>query len=93
MERGGEAGAFTLELMHRGNGGTVPTIDLNAEVFDTSQDISPTQYGTMGIESALALKYVHLLRGKIDQKNKTNGSLRIAFPSIEPEAASEQAAA
>ncbi|RZI59912.1 MAG: hypothetical protein EOP94_02285, partial [Zymomonas sp.] len=66
---------------------------LNAEIFDTSQDISPTQYGTIGIESALALKYIYLLRGQIEQDTKTNGSLRVAFPSIEADTAHEQAAA
>ena len=92
LERSG-AGAFTLEFRPCTGGEAVHAIDLNAEVFDTSQDISPTQYGTMGIESALALKYIHLLRGSIDQKTKTNGSLRIAFPSIESDVAAEQAAA
>ncbi len=87
-------GGFALEFTPKAEGqAAAPAIDLDAEVFDTSQDISPTQYGTMGIESALALKYIHLLRGRIDQKTKTNGSLRIAFPSIETDTAVEQAAA
>ena len=89
----GAAGAFALEFITRSEGGTTAVIDLESEVFDTSQDISPTQYGNMGIESALALKYIHLLRGTIDQKTKNNGSLRIAFPSIEQDAALEQFAA
>lgn len=89
----GAEGAFALEFTPRADGDTAPSIDLNSEVFDTSQDISPTQYGTMGIESALALKYIYLLRGKMDQKTKTNGSLRIAFSPIEADASFEQAAA
>lgn len=86
-------GAFTLEFTPSVGDRSTPAIDIDAEVFDTSQDISPTQYGTMGIESALALKYIRLLRGAIDQITKTNGSLRIVFPSIESEAACDQAAA
>lgn len=86
-------GAFTLEFTPLAEGQSAAAIDINAEVFDTSQDISPTQYGTMGIESALALKYINLLRGTIQQATKTNGSLRITFPSIESETASDQAAA
>jgi light-regulated signal transduction histidine kinase (bacteriophytochrome) len=92
LDRAAE-GSFVLEFTPETYGESAPTIDLNAEIFDTSQDISPTQYGTMGIESALALKYIHLLRGNIEQETKTNGSLRIAFPSIESDAACELVAA
>ena len=86
-------GAFVLDFAPQVDGEATATIDLNAEIFDTSQDISPTQYGTIGIESALALKYIYLLRGQIEQDTKTNGSLRVAFPSIEADTAHEQAAA
>jgi signal transduction histidine kinase len=86
-------GAFALEFVPKTGSGSAQAIDLTAEVFDTSQDISPTQYGTMGIESALALKYIQLMRGSIEQETKTDGSLRIAFPSTESDPALEQAAA
>ncbi len=85
-------GAFTLTFNPLDGVAATKAIDLNAEIFDTSQDISPTQYGTMGIESALALKYIHLMRGKIQHGAKPDGSLRIAFPSIETEPPFEQAA-
>ena len=92
FDRAGE-GSFALEFTPDAHGQPAPAIDVNAEVFDTSHDISPTQYGTMGIESALALKYIHLLGGTIDQTTKINGSLRIAFPSIESDAVWDQVAA
>lgn len=84
-------GTYTLVFRHLGGAADRKAIDLNAEVFDTSQDISPTQYGTMGIESALALKYITLLRGVI-QPATTDGALHIAFPPIESEIPVEQAA-
>lgn len=88
----GKDGAFTLDVTPLGGPAGTTAIDLNAEVFDTSQDISPTQYGTMGIESALALKYIHLLRGRIRHGAKPDGSLSITFPPIETEPTFEQAA-
>lgn len=84
--------AFTLVFAPLDGGTGASRIDLHAEVFDTSQDISPTQYGTMGIESALALKYIQLLRGEIEHGAKPAGSLRITFPPIESDPLSEQAA-
>ena len=83
---------FAIEFKPVGDGQGVRAIDLNAEIFDTSQDVSPTQYGNMGIESALALKYIHLLRGEIEQNNKNDGSLRVTFPPTETESPLEQAA-
>lgn len=83
-------GAFTLNFTPLDS--DARPIDLNAEIFDNSRDISPTQYGTTGIESALALKYVHLLRGEIHHGAKPNGALRIAFPPSEIETPLEQAA-
>lgn len=92
VERGAD-GAFVLVFAPSAGGKALPVIDLDAEVFDTSQDVSPTQYGTIGIESSLALKYIQLLRGAVEQNAKGTGSLRIAFPSIETFAAAfEQAA-
>jgi signal transduction histidine kinase len=85
-------GGFVLDFAPLG--GTAPgkAIDLDAEIFDTSRDISPTQYGTMGIESALALKYIQLLRGEIRHGEKPDGSLRIGFPPFETELPIDQAA-
>ena len=91
FDRGAD-GAFALEFLPLNHGERGVAIDLDAEVFDTSQDISPTQYGTMGIESALALKYIHLLRGNIEQDNNTSGSLRVAFNTFDADTALEHAA-
>lgn len=90
--RRGPDGAFLLEFAPAGDVTEGKAIDLQGEVFDTSQDISPTQYGTMGIESALALKYIQLLRGEIHHGAKPDGSLRIVFPPIETESNFEHAA-
>lgn len=92
LERRAES-AFVLVFAPSSDGKALPLIDVDAEVFDTSKDVSPTQYGTVGIESSLALKYIQLLHGVIDQNTKANGCLRITFPSIETYApAIEQAA-
>lgn len=91
MHRGSE-GAFSLEFASLGRAESDAKIDLSAEIFDNADDVSPTRYGTMGIESALALKYIHLLRGVIEHGPKAHGSLRIAFPPIEPDSALERAA-
>lgn len=91
LERG-DVGAFALEFTPRSASAAPQAIDLSSEVFDTSNDISPTQYGTMGIESALALKYIYLLRGGIVDASSKNGSLRVAFPPIESENNLDQAA-
>ena len=85
-------GGFAFDFVPRNMGATQQSIDLNAEIFDTSQDISPTRYGTMGIESSLALKYIQLLNGEISQNQKIPGSFRVAFPPIEPDSSIEQAA-
>jgi signal transduction histidine kinase len=88
----GSDGSFWLEFASLGRAGDDATIDLSAEIFDNAQDVSPTQYGTMGIESALALKYIQLLRGEFASEAKAGGSLRIAFPQIETDALVERAA-
>ena len=85
-------GGFSFEFTPHNIGSAQQPIDLNAEIFDTSQDISPTQYGTMGIESSLALKYIQLLNGEISQNQRIPGSFRVAFPPIEPDSSIEQAA-
>ncbi len=88
----GAQGAFSLEFAQLGRVGDAAAIDFSSEIFDASDDVSPTRYGTMGIESALALKYIYLLRGEINHGAKADGSLRIAFPPIETVIPLEQAA-
>ena len=88
----GAGGSFALEFAPLGRAEDDAAIDFNAEIFDNAQDVSPTQYGTMGIESALALKYIQLLRGEFGHGTNLHGALRVAFPSIETELPAERAA-
>ena len=84
----GSEGGMTLAVTQRDADGLIVPIELRSEIFETAMDVSPTQYGGMGIEPALALKYISLLRGTIvGGSSQSDGeTLTIAFP---PPAATE----
>ena len=81
-----EAGANGVHLAfsHHDASGAQVQIQLGSEVFDSSQDVSPTKYGSMGIEPALALKYIQLLDGHILPPGADGhvGPMHIQFPPI-----------
>lgn len=76
-------GRYALTFTHRARSGDEQPISLSHEVFDSSQDVSPTNYGSMGIESGLALKFVQLLEGHFEEPSAARGcGLHIEFPAI-----------
>ncbi|AKQ41699.1 hypothetical protein CP97_06200 [Aurantiacibacter atlanticus] len=79
-----ENDGISLRLESFDAAGRPHPISLTSEIFDDSQDISPTKYGAMGIEPALALKYIQLLGGDI-LKERCAGDeheLIIIFPPV-----------
>ena len=81
-----DADGIAMIMTNFNPNGTRRAIPLSEEIFDDSQDISPTKYGAMGIEPALALKYIQLLKGQIVEQRAENNSrqLRIEFPPYVP---------
>ncbi|WP_340587496.1 HAMP domain-containing sensor histidine kinase [Erythrobacter alti] len=81
-----EAGGIAMDMHNFGPDGLGRAIPLSEEIFDDSHDISPTKYGAMGIEPALALKYIQLLNGQIvEQRGDSNSCrIRIEFPPYIP---------
>ena len=77
-------GGLRISFTHRDGQGNCIPIELGSEVFDTAQDVSPTKYGSMGIEPALALKYIQLLDGHILPPEADGAvAMRIEFPPIQ----------
>jgi signal transduction histidine kinase len=83
---------YALEFAHFGADGERQALDLNAEIFDNTHDVSPTRYGSMGIEAALALKYIYLLRGVVRERTTGDGELHIHFPAIGEDSGQSMAA-
>ncbi|MEO6387865.1 MAG: histidine kinase dimerization/phospho-acceptor domain-containing protein [Croceibacterium sp.] len=54
--------------------GVTKPINLRQEMFETDEDISPTKYGSTGIELALAAKFATLLDGQIEDSILGDGS-------------------
>lgn len=80
-------GQFRMGFIHHDNSGQTLPITLHEEIFENARDVSPTKYGAMGIEPALALKYVYLLGGQlVEEEDPLNPHvLWIGFPSLEPQ--------
>lgn len=77
------SGGFTMTFVSIDENGAVLDIDLSEEVFGHSQDVSPTKYGSVGIEAALALKYINLLNGKLlPDAGDSQAGLSVSFPPI-----------
>ena len=87
-----------LGIEQRDSDGQLMPIELRNEIFETAMDVSPTQYGGMGIEPALALKYISLLQGRIldPRERQPADALWISFaapPASEDAAADGMASA
>jgi signal transduction histidine kinase len=74
--------SFVLDVVHSNAEGRCRPLQLNAELFDDATDYSSTRYGAMGIEIALAAKYIALLGGTVDSIELEDGTpaVRILFP-------------
>jgi signal transduction histidine kinase len=96
-------GRLTITVEHNASGMRVRFTDRDAtgharpvviiqEMFEHSDDASPTKYGGTGIEIALSFKLVQLLCGAIDPETAADGSKSIVLTipdlsAIEPAAA------
>jgi signal transduction histidine kinase len=98
-----EDGRLVITIEPKGKGMTARFIDFDdrgrarpisvmQEMFEHSDDASPTKYGRTGIEIALAFKLAQLLCGTIDQETVADGAkgITLTIPdltAIEPAAA------
>lgn len=96
-------GRMTITIERKGSGlvarftdldesGRSRPITIMREMFEHTDDSSPTKYGRTGIEIALAFKLAQLLCGTIDQAKSSDGSnsIMLTIPdlaAIEPAAA------
>ena len=80
-------GALGIQFVDRGPDGAARPITVMQEMFEHSDDASPTKYGAAGIEVALALKLTQLLSGTIDAITTDNGepATRLTIPDLTPE--------
>lgn len=77
-----ENGSYRIGMEHHREDGSYQSIELDADVFGSSRDLSPTQYGAMGIEGGLALKYIELLHGRILEQKNGRPMLAIEFDPL-----------
>lgn len=79
-------GGLGILLVDRGPTGAARPITVMQEMFEHSDDSSPTKYGATGIEVALALKLTQLLGGTIDTAITGDGepAMRLTIPDLSP---------
>ena len=80
-------GALGILFVDRDAAGAARPIAVMQEMFEHSDDASPTKYGAAGIEVALALKLTQLLGGTIDVVTTDAGepATRLRIPDLSPE--------
>jgi len=64
---------LAITFIDRGPSGVARPITIMHEMFEHSDDASPTKYGATGIELALAFKLAQLLGGAIDSVTTAGG--------------------
>lgn len=69
-----ESGSLQVRFVDRTGNGEARPIAIIHEMFEHSDDSSPTKYGGTGIEIALAFKFAQLLHGTIETETDDNGA-------------------
>ena len=67
------AGRLAFEFIDEAPEGSARPIEIVQEMFEHSDDSSPTKYGATGIEIALAFKFAQLLGGEIHSVTTASG--------------------
>lgn len=75
----GSRGGLVVRFVDRDENGVNRPVVMIEEMFEHSDDASPTKYGGTGIEIALAFKLAHLLCGTIDRKTARDGTNAIVL--------------
>jgi hypothetical protein len=80
-------GSLGIIFIDREPTGAARPITVMQEMFEHSDDASPTKYGAAGIEVALALKLTQLLGGTIDAVTSDSGepATRLTVPDLTPQ--------
>ncbi len=78
-----EGSALVVRFTDHDSNGVARPIAMMQEMFEHSDDASPTKYGGTGIETALAFKLAQFLCGTIDRDStKGNGSIVLRLPDL-----------
>ena len=79
--------SLSLLFIDRAPSGRARPITIMQEMFEHSDDASPTKYGATGIEIALAFKLAQLLGGAIDSVTTANGdpAALLTIPHLQSE--------
>lgn len=80
-------GALAILFVDRAPTGDARAITIMQEMFEHSDDASPTKYGATGIEVALAFKLTQLLGGSIDAVTTDDGgpAALLTIPDLSPQ--------
>ncbi len=78
-----EGDALVVRFTDHDSNGLARPIAIMQEMFEHTDDASPTKYGGTGIETALAFKLAQFLCGTIDRdSSKGNGSIVLRLPDL-----------
>jgi light-regulated signal transduction histidine kinase (bacteriophytochrome) len=77
-------GKLAFEFVDQSPDGTARPIEIVQEMFEHSDDASPTKYGGTGIEIALAFKFAQLLGGEIRSVTTADGrpAILLSIPDL-----------
>jgi signal transduction histidine kinase len=83
---------LSVRFTDRDEKGTERRIVIVEEMFEHSEDSSPTKYGGTGIEIALAFKLAQFLYGTVDREPRNSKSVVLTIPDLAALAAGAAAA-